>query len=429
MKHTKSLIIILILILMTINIQTASAQEFDLEILDNEGLTQFSDSNYTLICEEASSNILTVVMNYEEGRSWIVVQYLEENIWTSEGVEQLDREGDVYQFQFKNNGEYRLKLNNEYQNQTKYNYYYVRVEGGDGTYAAGDVDLLLDKGRWVDLMMIEFDETWPRFQTWGHNAFRFYSNPAYVITDFLQQIPIFLLMPHVWFIILIVVALVIWRYRKRIRVTQHDRQLTKKHGTREDLIREKRKAEEERRLRSLTTMPIDHALKKYGDGDWLPRAVCYHEGIPEFGASYPTAYSLALELGGNLFSRIPERKKRADEIVEEMLDRHPGILEKAWIFKDISACARAVSAEAVDVTAKPILKDKFMRIADMADESAKVETAELSKKLHVKAGAEKPLSDIITKTEKKLEKSGIKEAKKEEQSKLKGDKSGEISKT
>jgi uncharacterized membrane protein len=420
MKLTKIFITILIISLI-FQIPNSSAEEskFSLQILDNNGLKQYSDSNWTLNCEEASGNSITIVTQSTEGRTWIEMTHLQEGIWSGEGFEQLDKEDNIYHFQLTDDGRYRIKLYNEYNNKTRYRYYYVESIGGDGTYASGDVQLLLDKGEWVDSMMYKYEESWPHFRQWGENAFRFYSNPAYVITDFLKQVPIFLLMPQVWFIILVVIALVIWRYRKRVRVTQHDRQLTKKHGTREDLIREKRKAQEEKRLRSLTTMPLDYALKKYGDGDWLPRAVCYHEGVPEKGASYPTAYSLALELGGNLFSKYPERKERAKEIVEEMIDRHSGILEKAWIYKDISACARAVSAESVDVTSRPIVKDKFMRISDLADEQAKIESAELSKRLKVETGTEKPLSDIITSTEKELEKKGMDTAKKEQQSKIK----------
>ena len=125
----------------------------------------------------------------------------------------------------------------------------------------------MEKGRWVNRMMLVFDQEWDNFQQWSFNAFRFYSNPIYVITDFMIAIPMFLLMPQVWFIIAVVVASIIFAYRHRIRVTQRERQLTKKHGVREDLIRDKRKAEEEKRLYSLTRMPIDHALSKYGDGD------------------------------------------------------------------------------------------------------------------------------------------------------------------
>lgn len=420
MKLTKIFITILVLsLLIQIPNTTAEESKFSLEVLDNNGLTQYSDSNWTLNCEEADGNSITIVTKSEEGRVWVEMNYLQEGIWSGEGFEQLDKEDNVYQFQLTEDGRYRIKLLNEYNNKTRYRYYYIESIGGDGTYASGDVETLIEKGEWVDSMMYKFDETWPHFQQWGENAFRFYSNPAYVITDFLAQVPIFLLMPQVWFIILLVIAIVIWRYRKRVKVTQHDRQLTKKHGTREDLIREKRKAQEEKRLRSLTTMPLDYALKKYGDGDWLPRSVCYHEGVPEKGASYPTAYSLALELGGNLFSKYPERKERAKEIMDEMIDRHSGILEKAWMYKDISACARAVSAESVDVTSRPIVKDKFMRIADLADEQAKIESAELSKRLKVETGTEQPLSDIITATEKELEKKGIDTAKKEQSSKIK----------
>lgn len=415
----KKILLLILISLLVIPIISVSAEKpIEIKILGNAGLTQYSNTNYTFNCEEANSNILSVVVHQYEGFTYIMIGHIVENIWLEQDFQILDQIENIYSIQFSGNGLYRIRAVQE--NMTgnaTYRDFYIKVLEGDGTYAGGDVDKLIEMGRWVEDMMLIFGiENFDYFKEWAYQACRFFAQPFYVFIDFLAEIPVFLLMPHTWFIIIIVISLVILKYRKRIHITRKDRELSKKYGTRENLILDKRKAEEESRQHGLNTMQTEHALNRYGAGDYLSRSFCYHAGVPAFGVTYPTAYSLAFELGGSLFSTDEKRKKRAEEIIDALVEAHEPNLEKAYIYQDIAACARAVSAESVEAKARTIIKDDFIKIAEYAEEKAKLETTELSRKLKIKvkeeSGMGKAISEIEKSMEKKRDKIGAKPDKK-----------------
>ena len=398
--------LILLVILILVAIPATAQQPIELVIMRNKGLSQYSNTNYTFNCEEASSNTLTIIVPQVEGYSYLVLSYQIESSWIDAKFDVLDTFGDTSIVQFNADGLYRLSVNKEFNDTSTYKNFFVNVIGGNGTYAAGGVEGLIAKGKWVEDMEFVFDKSWPLFKDWGYRAFRFFDNPAYMLTDFLVEIPMFLLMPHTWLIMGIVIVLLLWRLNKRIKTSQKDRQLSKTHGSREDLIREKRRAQEEERLHKLNTMPIDYALEKYGSGDYLSRSLAYHIGSPELGVTYPSAYSIAFELGGALYSKDEKRAKRAQLIVENLVEQHEPILEKAYIYQDIAACARAVSAESVDPKARTVIKDNFILIAEMAEDDARTQTEELSSKLKIKKRSTESLTDVIAKAEKNLKKRG-----------------------
>lgn len=406
MKKLSLLILIAILIIPIISVSVSAEKPIEIEILGNSGLTQYSNTNYTFNCEEANSNILSIVVSQHEGYTYITISHIIENIWLEQDFQILDQVENIYSIQFSGNGLYRIRvIRGNMTGNATYRDFYIKIIGGDGTYASGDIDKLIEMGRWVEDMMLMFDkENFDQFKEWAYGACRFFAWPFYVFTDFFIEIPMFLLMPHTWFIILIVIGLVILKYRKRIHITRKDRELSKKYGTRENLILDKRKAEEESRLHRLNTMPTDYALEKYGSGDYLSRSTCYHGGVPKIGVTYPTAYSLAFELGGSLFSTNEKRRKRAEEIIDALVEAFEPILEKAYIYGDIAACARAVSAESVEAKARTIIKDDFIKIAEYAEEKAKLETTELSKKLKIKIKEERGVGETISNIEKSIDK-------------------------
>lgn len=400
----KSHYLILLVLLALLAIPVTAQQPIELVIMKNEGLSQYSNTNYTFDCEDARSNILTIIVPQVEGYSYLIISYQIETAWIDAYFEVLDTFGDTSVVQFNADGLYRLSINKEFNESSTHKDFYVNVIGGNGTYAAGGVEGLIAKGKWVEDMEFVFDKPWPFFKDWGYRAFRFFDNPAYMLTDFLIEIPMFLLIPHTWLIMGVVVLLLLWRLNKRIKTSQKDRQLSKTHGTREDLIREKRRAQEEERLHKLNTMPIDYALEKYGSGDYLSRSLAYHIGSPELGVTYPSAYAIAFELGGALYSKNEKRAQRAQLIVESLVEQHEPTLEKAYIYQDIAACARAVSSESVDPRARTVIKDNFILIAEMAEDDARSQTEELSQKLKIRKRDTESLTDVITKVEKKLRK-------------------------
>ncbi len=381
-------------------------------ILNNPGLTTFSNTNYTFICEDANTNTLTLIVPQTVGSTRPQISYQLEHSWIGAEYKQIDNQGNVYSYQFMQSGLYRISLIRDYNGSIIQKDFFLEVIGGNGTYASGDVEGIIQKGKWVEQMEFVYDKPWPAFQEWANKAFMFYSNPLYMITDFIIELPFFLLLPQSWFIIGVVVFILLYKLKDRIKTTQKDRQLSQKHGTREDLIRKKRLAEEEQRLHQLNTMPIDYALEKYGSGDYHSRAICYHIGVPEIGVTYPSAYSIAFELGGSYFSTDKVRKERAHEIINYLVAQHEPTLEKAWILQDIAACAKAVSSESVEAKARVIIKDNFMRISELAEKESKLETENISQKLRIKKPDSFSLSSEMKKVEDTIKGGKSKDAKK-----------------
>jgi len=402
-------IALLLLLIPTISADVPVQSSLEIQILTNDGLSQYSIYNYTFNCQKADTNILTIIIKQISGFTYLNVLHFQNGTYIDAGYRQLDKNGNAYNIQFIDEGQYRLRVVNEYNSSEIYQDFYINVIGGTGSFVVGDYNDMMTRGHWVTDLYNEYGaKDWPTFQIWLGTAAKWYSNPAFILTDFLMQVPIFLIMPQVWFIIAIIVAVVIWRYRSRLFHTRQDRELSQVYGNKENLILTKRQAEEKERLHLLNTMPIDYALEKYGSGDYLSRSVMYHMGVPDLGVTYPTAYSLAFELGGNLFAKDPERRKKAENILKGLVVTHEPVLEKAYIYQDIAACAKAVSAESTDPRARLILKDEFMRIHDLALQAARIATEELSSRLKLEGKVETSLGDEILKIEKGGKKGGDK---------------------
>jgi len=404
--------LIILLIFLSIPIATAvPSHDIGFTILNNDGLTKYSSNNYTFKCEEANTNILTIILSQESGYTYMTIQKEVNNRWVDTGYNTLDQTNNIYQIQFHESGLYRFHLYREINTTTIIeDYQFVNIKGADGEFIAGDVQTLIERGQWLKNMEQIYGRQWPGFRDWASNAFRVFSNPFYMVTDVLATVAMLFLMPHTWFIIAIIFILVYIILRRRISVTRRERQLKKKHGSQEDLIKKTRLAEEEERLHQLHTMPIDHALEKYSfGGHYRPRAICYDMGIEELGVNYPTAFSLSFDLGRKLFADNESRRKEAEEIIDALVEQYAPTLERTSILQDISACARAVSAESVEGKSKIYIKDTFGRIAEEAEKRAKQETSELSKKIKLKSESDISLSKTIENVQKK---------------KAKGDKSG-----
>jgi len=408
-------VIILVLIAVTIfQSIVVSAEEditeldpIEIEIFGNEGLTQFSRNNYTFDCEKAGSNILTIYVKQTVGYTYLSVTHRIDKAWVEQGVNYLDSIGSIYNIQFTGEGLYKLRVIRDHLGNSTYRDFFVNVLEGGGSFIGGEFEDVLDRARWIENMEKVYrkdDWTWLEFKEWMEEAARWFKNPAYIVTDFLTELPMFLLMPHTWFIIAIVVSIVIIKYRGRIHRTRKERAVSLKHGTRENIIREKRKAQEQLRERHLNTMPIDYALELHGSGDWKSRAYSYCAGSLTLGVTYPSAYSLAFELGGMLYSREPDRNKKAREIIDKLVEEHEPTLEKSYIYQDIAACSRALSAESVEPRARPIIKDDLIKIAESAEEDARNATEELSRKLKIRTKAEKGVSEGLKDIESKMKK-------------------------
>jgi len=401
--------ILLILLFFSISAlipQTSTA--IDINILENKGLTKYTSNNYTFDCEEANSNILTISVEQSVGYTYVSIAKLTEGYWIEGDYHLLDKYESFYNVQFDTEGTYRIRAIRDYQGNSTYEDYFIDVRGGSGVFIVGDVEDLMDKGRWVNQMMEEYREycgdTFIEFQEFSVKAARWIINPGYMVVDFLLEVPMVLMLPHTYVVIGIVAALIIWRYGARIKTTRREREISREHGNRSNLIMQKRKAEENERLHKLNTMSIDYALELRGGGDWLSRSYAYCSGVRELGVNYPSAYALAFELGGALFSRDEARRRRGEEIINALVEEHEPVLEKAFIYQDIAACARAISAESVEGKARPIIRDDFIKIAELAEDSAKKETEALSKKLKIQVEKQESLSDSLKKVETQVSK-------------------------
>jgi len=109
MKRTIICLILLSTLLFSYLSVSAQEEPIEINILRNNGLTQFSNTNFTLDCEKASSNVITVQVVSTFGNTYIVVSHIIENIWVDSGFRQLDRVGNIYNLQFTDSGLYRIK--------------------------------------------------------------------------------------------------------------------------------------------------------------------------------------------------------------------------------------------------------------------------------------------------------------------------------
>ncbi len=404
------LIVISILLLLFFSFQNVSAEEesvdISLIIYDNNGLKQYSYNNYTFNCEQANGNSLTIEIDYSRGSGYLTVSKNVENHWIEAEFEQLEKLSDIYLFQFNGDGLYRLRITVQAVNGTFYKDFFVNVVGGDGTYVAGDIENYVEKGRWVDRMMLVYgQENFEEFASFAETAIQWYVNPFFILTDFLMRVVILLLFPEVLFLITIFVSIVILYNRKRIRRVWEQRLIEKKHGTSEDRIKKSRRLEEEKRLRQLEAYPTEEALLKYGSGDVRSRSVAYHQGLREYdNATFSTAYSL-VHLGEMVFGKSADLSERGEQIIRGLTDQYKNTLEESWIYKDISACCRALSSESVDVKTKLIVKDKWMQIAALSSERASEKIAEATSSIELKY-EKKSFAEIIDKQKEKRSANG-----------------------
>lgn len=381
----KTLIICsLIFLLCLTSICSTAAEDITITILKTDGLSQYSYNNYTLDCQKSGTNIITVIVKTNLGNSYITVVRNLNNTWVSSGVQQLDRDGNVYLFGLSADSTYRLRVTVDTGNTTIFRDFFITASGGAGQFISGDISQLTIQGQWVNNMIDVYDRgSYEDFKKWSQTAMQWYENPLYMVIDFLTTLAMLFVIPQVDFLIITAVAIVILFYRKRIKQTWEARQLERKYGKVEDKMAKQRAYEEKERLRELEAYPTEKALIKYGSGDARSRATAYHQGIRQYdGATFSTAYSL-VHLGELLFNEDEKANQRGEQIVEMLAEHYHSTLEKSWIFMDIAACCRALSSEAVDVKTQMILKDKWMEISRLAETRASEEVAKATKNIQL----------------------------------------------
>ena len=380
--NKKIILFSILFIILVPYLTSADQSDITIQILNNEGLTQYSNTNYSLNCEEANGDTVTILLTYNEGNAHLTISKIVNNSWFDSGFKQLDSVRNIYIFQFTKDGFYRIRGTIETTNSTYYKDIYLTVTGGSGTYVTGDAEKYVEWGRWINSMMNVYDfPSFEKFRESAESGLQLVRDPLLGVRTLLFEMMALLFLWQTWLLIGIFVSIyIVWHRKDRAHIWKQ-RRLREKHGTYVDQIKKERRLEEEKRIQELHAISVEDALDKHSGGNYggnekdtsEGRAAALATGIKgEIRARFPTAHSLA-DLGLRYLHQTKEIRKFAEKTIELLVKQHEGVLTKGWILLDCAACCIALDTKITSSKTKSVSKSQWAILASLLRSEANKE--------------------------------------------------------